>query len=477
MSNGSVITFYSYKGGVGRSFLLANVGAQLAIWGYRVLLVDWDLEAPGIHLYFDSYLDKPIQNGLLELIEDESSSKSPDWRNYLTEVNTPQAKVPLQLLSAGCQDDSYIGRVQKIDWEKLYADQDLGNFLEKMRNEWKEEFDFILIDSRTGITDTGGICTVQMPDILTLVFTSNHQNLNGVIDVSRKVIDQRNRLPFDRPGLMVLPIPSRIDSRDEYKLTDEWMNLFAKKLEFLYENWIDKTINVIDLLNYTRVPYFTYWSFGEKLPIVEESAKNPDGISYYIATISALIARKLADNSMLLSEREVYLSQAEIEENERSDKLRVFIDYPQSIDSQNIDIALRLSEALSENGMIVFPNKSLVKHFSTDNYKSMTNTRNLLHANIIILLMQGAPGDSLKRFLARSIIIEMRKMLISGTLGVPQDIIPVILPDFDGNIKDMIPEGFPIVDARSFSSDPDEFIKQLTESIIERIDQSELKLR
>jgi MinD-like ATPase involved in chromosome partitioning or flagellar assembly len=50
---GWIYTFYSYKGGVGRSMALANVGVMLASAGHRVLLVDWDLEAPGIEAYFE----------------------------------------------------------------------------------------------------------------------------------------------------------------------------------------------------------------------------------------------------------------------------------------------------------------------------------------------------------------------------------------------------------------------------------------
>ena len=49
---GNIITFYSYKGGTGRSMALANVSYLLASWGYKVLLVDWDLEAPGLHNFF-----------------------------------------------------------------------------------------------------------------------------------------------------------------------------------------------------------------------------------------------------------------------------------------------------------------------------------------------------------------------------------------------------------------------------------------
>ena len=43
-----VTTFYSYKGGVGRTMALINVAILLAEAGKRVLIVDFDLEAPGI---------------------------------------------------------------------------------------------------------------------------------------------------------------------------------------------------------------------------------------------------------------------------------------------------------------------------------------------------------------------------------------------------------------------------------------------
>ena len=55
--NGTVITFYSYKGGTGRTMALANIAWILAANGKRVLAVDWDLEAPGLHRFFHPFLD------------------------------------------------------------------------------------------------------------------------------------------------------------------------------------------------------------------------------------------------------------------------------------------------------------------------------------------------------------------------------------------------------------------------------------
>ena len=70
---GRVLTFYSYKGGAGRSMALANVAWMLALNNKRVLMIDWDLEAPGVHRYFHPFLDdKELQStrGLIDFVED-----------------------------------------------------------------------------------------------------------------------------------------------------------------------------------------------------------------------------------------------------------------------------------------------------------------------------------------------------------------------------------------------------------------------
>jgi MinD-like ATPase involved in chromosome partitioning or flagellar assembly len=76
--DGTAITFYSYKDGVGRTLALANVAAALAGWGYRVLCVDWDMEAPGLSYYFRSWTDAS-SFGLVELIEEITACEPPTY--------------------------------------------------------------------------------------------------------------------------------------------------------------------------------------------------------------------------------------------------------------------------------------------------------------------------------------------------------------------------------------------------------------
>ena len=76
-----VITFYSYKGGVGRSMALANVAELLAQRGYSVVVCDWDLEAPGLERFLtddEHELNRFIaQPGIIDLIQEYKEAGHP----------------------------------------------------------------------------------------------------------------------------------------------------------------------------------------------------------------------------------------------------------------------------------------------------------------------------------------------------------------------------------------------------------------
>lgn len=308
MREGTVVTFYSYKGGVGRTLALANIGALLCRWGYKVLCVDWDLEAPGLHLYFKQWLETDKRPGLTELLQSYVDGEKPSWRNYITPVSFSAPAHPLSLMTAGLQDPSYVQRMQALDWKRLYEEHDLGNFLEDLRSQWKEAFDFVLIDSRTGITDAGGICTVQLPDLLVLLFTANEQSLYGALDVVNRAKQARNSLPFDRTKLLVLPVAMRFEGRIEYELAQQWLGRFAEALAPLYAEWAHKDVSAQELLNHTRVPYIPYWSFGEKLPVIEKGTDDPDDIGFTLETLAALVAQRFSYSDVLVRNRDSFVA-------------------------------------------------------------------------------------------------------------------------------------------------------------------------
>ena len=181
-------------------------------------------------------------------------------------------------------------RVQGLDWVHLFAEKNLAGYLEELREEWKKEFDFILVDSRTGITDVGGICTIYLPDALILMFTTNTQSLNGVIDVLERARNARDRLPFDRSRLVGIPVPARDETRAQYQEAMEWRRTFARELDELYQDWLPRNMTSADALELLRIPYVAYWSFGERLPVVEEGTTDPTSLGFAYGVFAKLLA-------------------------------------------------------------------------------------------------------------------------------------------------------------------------------------------
>ena len=240
-SAGKIVTFYSYKGGTGRSMALANVAWLLANSGAKVLVIDWDLEAPGLHRYFHPF------------IEDKDLTETPGVIDYFVDVETASRRAGelarageggqarwfepytvllrysrsldfdfpgegmLDFVCAGRQDESYGERVTSFDWRGFYQDVRGGVVLEALKAKLRAQYDSVLIDSRTGVSDTSGICTVQMPDDLVVMFTLNRQSIRGASAAAHSAFEQR-RKPDGSPGMRVLPVRTRVERVEAERL-------------------------------------------------------------------------------------------------------------------------------------------------------------------------------------------------------------------------------------------------------------------
>lgn len=311
-SNGQVVTFYSFKGGVGRSFALANVGVLLAQWGYKVLCVDWDLEAPGLHHYFHKWMSKTRTRGLMTLIEAVNQGKKKRWQTQASRVHLKAAGGRLDLLPAGQTASTYVQRVQSLDWSSLYEKRGFGAYLESVRAEWKKRYDFVLIDSRTGISDVSGICTVQLPDVLVFLFTANRQSMDGACDIAERAVASRSQLPFERSRLLTLPVVSRYEQRVEFKIASRWDKEFERRLRGFYSGWLPKRASLPSIIASTRLPHVPFWTFGEGLPIVSDLSRNddPESINYSLINIAGLLANRFENANELLTGREAFLARA-----------------------------------------------------------------------------------------------------------------------------------------------------------------------
>jgi internalin A len=307
---GEVITFYSYKGGTGRSMALANVAVLLAqrhTTDGPVLMIDWDLEAPGLYHFFQPYLPHNLSEelGLIDLFGEldalTPAAPLPDdvsgdelARNTLAQVELERyirsTTIPgLRLMTAGDVRAmaAYSARVNTFDWESLYHRSPA--IFRALALELAGRYRYVLVDSRTGLTDISGICTMLLPEKLVVVFTPNQQSLTGVRDlVQRAIRDRLTRLRIEedlRP-LVVYPLPSRIDAerdtlRKLWRYGDPARNItgFQPLFQTLFEEVYGQSCDLDEYFNKVLVKHSPDYAYGETIAVEIDSDAQGDVFS------------------------------------------------------------------------------------------------------------------------------------------------------------------------------------------------------
>jgi MinD-like ATPase involved in chromosome partitioning or flagellar assembly len=215
----TTITFYSYKGGTGRSLALANAAVYLANLGFRVVALDFDLEAPGLHYKLSRNADGSpldVKKGVVDFVNTYLGAGRVDSpiEDFIVEV--PVSDTGIQsvfLVPAGQVPSSdYWLKLSQINWHELfYSKNAIGVqiFLElRARILEKLNPDFILIDSRTGITEMGGVATTLLADKVICLVSPSPENLQGARAVLRSL--KRIRSEDEKNPIEILIAVSRL---------------------------------------------------------------------------------------------------------------------------------------------------------------------------------------------------------------------------------------------------------------------------
>ena len=152
-------------------------------------------------------------------------------------------------MSSG-KTEAYASKFNQVDWGDLYERRDGFLLFEDIRGQWKQTLnpDYVLIDSRTGHTDTSGICTRQLPDAVVVLFFPNEQNLRGLVDV---VGDIRTEAGSPRKKNIELHyvISNVPDLDDEDQILEGKIEDFKEQLGFRQEPMIVHRYDSLSLLN------------------------------------------------------------------------------------------------------------------------------------------------------------------------------------------------------------------------------------
>lgn len=389
---GRIVTFYSYKGGTGRSMALANFAWILAASGKKVLVMDWDLEAPGLHRYFRPFLTDPElvdTDGLIDAIwtlagtaletAQASSTDSPDDEDervaealkdatrQLRPIDrapeatasppTPSvrkagraAKAPalrtslpqlfpsggsIDLIGAGRQGPTYSVRVNTFAWQRFY-ELDGARLLEQAKRYLRSTYDWVLIDSRTGVSDTAGICTIQMPDTVVACFTPNRQSVSGVGEVLNSIRSHKSAT-VDGSTIRFFPVATRIENLEPRKLEASRAYFRGRLGEFLPPDYASDARAYWDKM---EIPYKTGYAFEELLAAFGDATGalgSADTMLSHMENMARVVAEdsRLAVGEIVEAEREAVLARYALEESGSAALLPPLPPAPPPTDDEN----------------------------------------------------------------------------------------------------------------------------------------------
>ena len=295
---GQVITFYSFKGGVGRTMALANVAWILAANGRRVLVADWDLESPGLYRYFHPFIDEREVlegRGIIDLIREYQRAAMRTDAEDRHAIFAELARVEryafslrwefehggsLDFLSPGKLNRDYVAALSGMDWDNFYGPLSGGQFLSALRADMKRSYDYALIDSRTGFSDISAICTVHLPDIMVDCFTLNTQSVQGAAEVAS---DIQRRYP--ERGIRLLPVPMRVDLAEKKKVDDGRLAAMRHfpglPADMSYDERSEYWASV-------EIPYQAFYGYEETLAVFGDKPDIPGSL---LAAFERLTAR------------------------------------------------------------------------------------------------------------------------------------------------------------------------------------------
>jgi MinD-like ATPase involved in chromosome partitioning or flagellar assembly len=191
--NKKIISIHSFRGGVGKSNVVANLAATMALQGKKVGIVDTDIQSPGIHVIFGLDEDK-VQYSLNDYlwgycqIQDTAYDVSHVLKGMSTFYSNGNGKNnradrgSLYLIPSSIKT----GEIARILREGYDVGRLNDGFQELL---YSLDLDYLLIDTHPGLNEET-LLSIAISDVLVVILRPDRQDYQGTavtLDIARKL--------------------------------------------------------------------------------------------------------------------------------------------------------------------------------------------------------------------------------------------------------------------------------------------------
>lgn len=174
-----IVSIHSFRGGTGKSNITANLAALLAIEGFRVGVVDTDIQSPGIHVLFGMD-DSDMEHSLNDYLWGKCDIK--DAAHDVTGRLGAEVKGQIFLIPSSIK----AGEIARI----LREGYDVGLLTDGFRDLIsKLDLDYLMIDTHPGLNEET-LLSIAISQVLIIIMRPDSQDYQGTavtVDIARKL--------------------------------------------------------------------------------------------------------------------------------------------------------------------------------------------------------------------------------------------------------------------------------------------------
>jgi len=236
---GEIVSFYSFKGGTGRSTCLSNVAFELAKRGETVGCMDFDLSAPGLHMIYDIGPNRRARTKSIHDYLGGNKKTQRELSDYVLDVQKSYRDTDFEgkLLLMPGDINPQVAAEMADDSQREFANiQDLVRDFETEYN-----LDYVFLDSRSGISNQA-MPIFQASDHLLTFSKWTHQHKLGtyqLLDWIGGVISRDPRY-FDKVLGIGSNVPPEVTDEDVADWVDSELPPFVGETTAIHESEILK---------------------------------------------------------------------------------------------------------------------------------------------------------------------------------------------------------------------------------------------
>ncbi len=174
-----IISIHSFRGGTGKSNTTANVAALLASDGFRVGVVDTDINSPGIHILFN--LDESeVKHSLNDYLWGKCAIQ--EAAHDVTEHVGPNIKGKIFLIPSSIKAGE-IARILREGYDVGLLNDGFKDVIERLN------LDYLMIDTHPGLNEET-LLSIAISNALVIILRPDQQDYQGTavtVDVARKL--------------------------------------------------------------------------------------------------------------------------------------------------------------------------------------------------------------------------------------------------------------------------------------------------